>query len=90
MQGLAGCSWRSPLCFGGAPSHNICSTNPPLPYPSLRADVIKVRQQTSGYNNRNFLATGFNVVRHEGVLSLYRGCTAAVARGVLYGGALSA
>ncbi|KAL6768479.1 UCP2A [Auxenochlorella protothecoides x Auxenochlorella symbiontica] len=49
-------------------------------------DVIKVRQQTAGYNNRNFLATGFNVVRHEGVLSLYRGCTAAVARGVLYGG----
>lgn len=48
-------------------------------------DVIKVRQQTAA-TSRNIFATGFNVVRQEGVLALYRGCTAAVVRGVLYGG----
>lgn len=49
-------------------------------------DVIKVRQQLAGRQSRNLIATGVIIVREEGVLSLYRGVTAAVLRGLLYGG----
>lgn len=50
-------------------------------------DVIKVRQQLAGPEGRNLLATGWRVVRSEGVSALGKGVTPAVARGVLYGGA---
>lgn len=49
-------------------------------------DVIKVRQQLAGPAARNVLSTGAAIVWHEGPLALARGMTAAVARGVLYGG----
>lgn len=50
------------------------------------ADVIKVRQQQAGASSRNVLVTGVQVVRSEGLLALYKGVSAAVARGMLYGG----
>lgn len=49
-------------------------------------DVIKVRQQLAGPGARNLLATGWTVVRAEGLGALGKGVTPAVARGVLYGG----
>lgn len=49
-------------------------------------DVIKVRQQLAGPGARNLAATGWQVVRTEGILALGKGVTPAVARGVLYGG----
>lgn len=49
-------------------------------------DVIKVRQQLAGPGGRNLVATGVGMVRAEGVVSLYRGVTPAVLRGMLYGG----
>ncbi|GAB4823103.1 hypothetical protein N2152v2_010149 [Parachlorella kessleri] len=48
-------------------------------------DVVKIRQQLAG-RGRNVFYTSFLVVRDEGPLALYRGVTAAVARGMLYGG----
>lgn len=51
-------------------------------------DVIKVRQQLAGPQARNLAATCWQVVRGEGLLALQRGIVPAVARGVLYGGAL--
>jgi solute carrier family 25 uncoupling protein 8/9 len=50
-------------------------------------DVIKVRQQLAGPASRNLAATGWGIVRHEGVAALWQGVTPAVARGVVYGGA---
>lgn len=50
-------------------------------------DVIKVRQQLAGPEGRNLLATGWRVVRTEGISALGKGVTPAVARGMLYGGA---
>lgn len=49
-------------------------------------DVIKVRQQLAGPEGRNLLATGWRVVRTEGISALGKGVTPAVARGMLYGG----
>lgn len=49
-------------------------------------DVIKVRQQLAGPEGRNLLATGWRVVRAEGLGALGKGVTPAVARGMLYGG----
>lgn len=49
-------------------------------------DVIKVRQQTSGGNGRHVIATAASIVRNEGWLALNRGATAAVVRGLSYGG----
>lgn len=51
------------------------------------ADVIKVRQQISENRSRNFFLTGLDVIRAEGPLGLYRGCSMAIFRGVVYGGA---
>ncbi len=53
---------------------------------SRLADVVKIRQQLAG-QGRNMLVTGVQVVRDEGALAMYRGVTAAVARGMFYGGA---
>ena len=49
-------------------------------------DVIKTRQQMAGNASRNLVSTGIALVRDEGALSLYRGVTPAVARGLIYGG----
>ena len=49
-------------------------------------DVIKVRQQLSGGNGRHFFGTAVAVVRDEGWLALNRGATAAIVRGLSYGG----
>ena len=49
-------------------------------------DVIKVRQQLAGHASTNMVRTAVDVVRTEGILALNRGVTAAVARGMLYGG----
>ncbi len=46
-----------------------------------------MRQQLAGPEGRNLLATGWRVVRSEGISALGKGVTPAVARGVLYGGA---
>lgn len=48
-------------------------------------DVVKIRQQLAG-KGRNVFYTGYSVLREEGPTALYRGVTAAVARGMLYGG----
>ena len=49
-------------------------------------DVIKVRQQTSGGSGRHFIAVAASIVRNEGWLALNRGASAAVVRGLSYGG----
>ncbi|KAK9829621.1 hypothetical protein WJX72_006922 [[Myrmecia] bisecta] len=62
---------------------NICT---------LPMDVVKVRlqlqtiQTTSGAAPQGLILTGVNVVRHEGVLALYKGLGPAVLRGLFYGG----
>lgn len=69
-----------------------CSRNPhppslaptSLPCHSHK-DVIKIRQQLAG-RGRNVFATSWGVLREEGPFAFYRGVTAAVARGMLYGG----
>ena len=66
--------------YANWPKWNHCmQTNP--------VDVIKVRQQLAGPRARNVLSTGASIVWHEGPLVLSRGITAALARGILYGGA---
>ncbi|KAG2437541.1 hypothetical protein HYH02_011184 [Chlamydomonas schloesseri] len=70
----------SGISVGGA----TCVTNP--------LDVIKTRLQlndkkaTPGAPRPGLVKTGINIVRHEGVVSLWSGLPPAVARGFLYGG----
>lgn len=57
---------------------NVC-TNP--------LDMIKVRMQLDKVNNTSIFSTATNVIKQEGVLSLWKGVGPSIARGFFFGGA---